>query len=43
MFAIAFDLVVADTGQHHPRGVSAAYSDIRIELAKHGFDLVVQP
>lgn len=29
MFAIAFDLVVADTEQHHPRGVSAAYSDIR--------------
>ncbi len=37
MFAIAFDLVVADTEQHHPRGVSAAYSDIRIELAKYGF------
>ena len=22
MFAIAFDLVVADTAQHHPKGVS---------------------
>ena len=28
MFAIAFDLVVADTAQHHPKGVSQAYADI---------------
>jgi hypothetical protein len=27
MFAIAFDLVVADTAQHHPKGVSQAYAD----------------
>jgi len=28
MFAIAFDLVVADTSQNHPKGVAQAYSDI---------------
>jgi virulence-associated protein VapD len=26
MFAIAFDLVVADTAQNHPKGVSQAYA-----------------
>ena len=25
MYAIAFDLVVADTEEHHPRGVTQAY------------------
>ena len=29
MFAIAFDLVVADTAQHHPKGVSQAYGEGR--------------
>ena len=29
MFAIAFDLVIADTKKHHPRAVSAAY--LRLE------------
>lgn len=29
MFAIAFDLVVAETEQHHPKGVTRAYADIR--------------
>jgi virulence-associated protein VapD len=33
MFAIAFDLVVADTQRHHPKGVSQAYSDIEATLA----------
>jgi len=28
MFAIAFDLVVADTEKHHPKGISQAYTDI---------------
>ena len=28
MFAIAFDLVVAEAAIHHPRGVTAAYMDI---------------
>ena len=29
MFAIAFDLVVADTAGNHPKGVAQAYADIR--------------
>jgi virulence-associated protein VapD len=37
MFAIAFDLVVADTQRHHPKGVSQAYSDIEVILARFGF------
>ena len=40
MFAIAFDLVVADTARHHPRGVSQAYADIGNTLANFGFDRV---
>ena len=28
MYAVAFDLVVADTERHHPKGVSQAYADI---------------
>ena len=36
MFAIAFDLVVADTEAHHPKGVSQAYADIGATLAEHG-------
>ena len=33
MFAIAFDLVVAETAQRHPKGVSQAYADIGGVLA----------
>jgi virulence-associated protein VapD len=40
MFAIAFDLVVADTAQHHPKGVSQAYADIGSTLANYGFNRV---
>ncbi len=40
MFAIAFDLVVADTAQHHPKGVSQAYADIGSTLANYGFNWV---
>ncbi len=40
MFAIAFDLVVADTAQHHPKGVSQAYADIGNALANFGFNRV---
>ncbi len=40
MFAIAFDLVVAETQAHHPRGVAQAYSDIRTVLAQQGFDWI---
>ncbi len=37
MYAIAFDLVVADTERHHPKGVSRAYGDIGVVLGQHGF------
>ena len=40
MYAISFDLVVADTEQHHPKGVSQAYSDIGTVLKKYGFERV---
>ena len=32
MFAITFDRTVADTEQHHPKGVSGAYADIAAAL-----------
>lgn len=37
MFAIAFDLVVADAEKHHPKGVSQAYTDIGSALEQFGF------
>jgi len=37
MYAVAFDLVVADTEQQHPKGVAQAYSDIGAILNEHGF------
>jgi len=37
MYAIAFDLVVADTNKYHPKGISQAYTDIANTLAKFGF------
>lgn len=37
MFAIAFDLVVKDTEQSHPKGVTAAYVDIAASLARYQF------
>jgi virulence-associated protein VapD len=40
MFAIAFDLIVADTAAAHPKGVSQAYADIGGTLAGFGFDRV---
>ena len=40
MFAIAFDLVVAEAQKHHPKGVAQAYADIKSTLAMHGFDWV---
>ena len=40
MFAIAFDLVVAGTAQHHPKGVAQAYADIGGTLANFGFNRV---
>ena len=40
MFAIAFDPVVAETAERHPKGVSQAYADIGGTLAGYGFDRV---
>ena len=38
MFAIAFDLVVADTIANHPaHNAPQAYADIRDVLVQHGF------
>ncbi len=38
MFAIAFDLVVADTLKNYPKGVTQAYNDIRNVLIDFGFE-----
>ena len=40
MFAITFDLVVADTSTHHPKNVTQAYTDIAATLAQYGFERV---
>ncbi len=40
MFAIAFDLVVAETEKSHPKGVSQAYADIGAVLATCEFTRV---
>ena len=40
MFAIAFDMVVADIRQHFPKGISSAYTEIGRTLAPHGFERV---
>lgn len=40
MFAIAFDLIVADAQANHPKGVTQAYADIRSTLSGFGFDWV---
>ncbi|MBR4417277.1 MAG: virulence factor [Victivallales bacterium] len=37
MFAIAFDLVVADAEEHHPKGATQAYAEIGMILGDHGF------
>lgn len=40
MFAISFDLVVEDTKRSHPRGVTAAYSEIGATLRRFGFEWI---
>lgn len=40
MYAVAFDLVVSDTAQNHPKGVSQAYTDIGAVLNRFGFERV---
>ncbi len=37
MYAVAFDLTVADTEKHHPKGISQAYTEIGAVLGEHGF------
>ena len=37
MYAVAFDLTVADTEKYHPKGVSQAYTEIGAALGEHGF------
>jgi virulence-associated protein VapD len=37
MYAVAFDLVVADTQIHHPKGVSQAYTEIGVVIGEYGF------
>jgi len=37
MYAVAFDLVVADTEKHHTNGVTQAYTEIGSILSEHGF------
>jgi virulence-associated protein VapD len=41
VFAIAFDLVVAKTAEHHPKGVSQAYADRGAALGSFAFNRVV--
>ena len=40
MFAITFDLIVAETEQHHAKGVSAAYADIATASRQFAFERV---
>lgn len=40
MFAIAFDLNVAQTLVAHPKGVSQAYSDVGAVLNRYGFSRI---
>ena len=37
MFAIAFDLNLAETARAHPRGSRQAYLDIEVTLGRFGF------
>ncbi|MCI4660484.1 MAG: virulence factor [Neomegalonema sp.] len=40
MFAIAFDLRVADNDRAHPKGVAQAYADIGLCLSQFGFERI---
>jgi virulence-associated protein VapD len=40
VFAIAFDLVVADALEHHPKGVRAAYDEVEQSLLQFEFKRV---
>ena len=40
MFAIAFDMTVADIRQHYRKGISSAYSEIGRAVAPFGFERI---
>ncbi len=40
MFAIAFDLVVAEAEEKHPKGSAQAYADVARTLKQFGFERV---
>jgi virulence-associated protein VapD len=40
MFAIAFDMTVADIREHYPKGISSAYAEIGKVIAPFGFERV---
>ena len=40
MYAVAFDLVVADAYKYHPKGATQAYTEIGKVLGQHGFSRV---
>ena len=40
MFAVTFDMVVADIRTHHEKGISSAYTEIGKSLAPFGFERV---
>lgn len=40
MFAIAFDLTVAEIRAHYPKGISSAFTEIARTLAPFGFERV---
>jgi virulence-associated protein VapD len=40
MFAITFDMVVADIREHYPKGISNAYTEIARTVAPYGFERV---
>ncbi len=40
MFAIAFDMVVADIREHYPKGISSAYTEIAKTLEPFGFERI---
>lgn len=40
MFAVTFDLVVAETSKRHPKGVTQAYNDIAGTLEQFGFERI---
>ena len=40
MFVIAFDLIIAEANEHHPRSSRQAYLDIETTLERFGFERV---